>query len=82
MNLKTTRNGGVLAIKKSAQSAASLRSLPARIVLCDETDAYLQDLGEGNPYDLASARAYHPTRDVLRRNRRGVDAHRSGNQPR
>ncbi len=56
MNLKTTRTGGVLAIA-SAQSAAALRSLPARVVLCDETDAYLKDLGEGNPFDLASARA-------------------------
>ncbi len=56
MNLKTTRTGGVLAIA-SAQSAAALRSLPARVVLCDEVDAYLKDLGEGNPFDLASARA-------------------------
>ena len=54
--LKTTRNGGVLAIA-SAQSAAALRSLPARVVLCDETDAYLADIGEGSPYDLAAARA-------------------------
>jgi phage terminase large subunit GpA-like protein len=55
MSLKTCRNGGVLAIA-SAQSAAALRSLPARVVLCDETDAYLKDLGEGNPFDLAAAR--------------------------
>ena len=53
--LKTTRNGGVLAIA-SAQSAAALRSLPARVVLADETDAYLADLGEGSPYALACAR--------------------------
>ena len=56
VNLKVTRNGGTLAIA-SAQSAAALRSLPARIVLCDEVDSYLSDLGEGNPYDLAAARA-------------------------
>jgi phage terminase large subunit GpA-like protein len=56
MSLKTTTNGAVLALA-SAQSAAQLRSLPARIVLCDECDAYLKDLGEGNPFDLASARA-------------------------
>ena len=56
MNFKTTRNGGVLAIA-SAQSAASLRSLSARVVLGDEIDAYLKDLGEGNPFDLARARA-------------------------
>ncbi len=33
VNLKTTRNGSVLVLA-SAQSAASLRSLPARVVLC------------------------------------------------
>ena len=36
---------------------AGLPSLPARIVLCDETDSYLADLREGNPFDLAAARA-------------------------
>ncbi len=56
VSLKVTRTGGVLALA-SAQSAAALRSLPARVVLCDEVDAYLKDLGEGNPFDLASARA-------------------------
>jgi phage terminase large subunit GpA-like protein len=54
--LKTSRIGGTLVIA-SARSAAGLRSLPARIVLCDEVDSYLTDLGEGNPFDLAAARA-------------------------
>jgi phage terminase large subunit GpA-like protein len=54
--LKTSRIGGTLVIA-SARSAAGLRSLPARVVLCDEVDSYLQDLGEGNPFDLAAARA-------------------------
>jgi phage terminase large subunit GpA-like protein len=56
MALKTTSTGGTLVIA-SARSAAGLRSLPARIVLCDEVDSYLTDLGEGNPFDLAAARA-------------------------
>jgi phage terminase large subunit GpA-like protein len=56
MALKTTRAGGTLVIA-SARSAAGLRSLPARVVLCDEVDSYLADLGEGNPFDLAAARA-------------------------
>jgi phage terminase large subunit GpA-like protein len=54
--LKTSRTGGTLVIA-SARSAAGLRSLPARVVLCDECDSYLTDLGEGNPFDLAAARA-------------------------
>jgi phage terminase large subunit GpA-like protein len=54
--LKTSRLGGTLVIA-SARSAAGLRSLPARVVLCDEVDSYLTDLGEGNPFDLAAARA-------------------------
>jgi phage terminase large subunit GpA-like protein len=54
--LKTSRTGGTLVIA-SARSAAGLRSLPARVVLCDEVDSYLTDLGEGNPFDLAAARA-------------------------
>jgi phage terminase large subunit GpA-like protein len=56
MALKTTSTGGTLVIA-SARSAAGLRSLPARIVLADEIDSYLTDLGEGNPFDLAAARA-------------------------
>jgi phage terminase large subunit GpA-like protein len=54
--LKTTRTGGTLVIV-SARSAAGLRSLPAKIILADEVDSYLTDLGEGNPFDLAAARA-------------------------
>jgi phage terminase large subunit GpA-like protein len=54
--LKITRTGGLLAIA-SAQSPSALRSLPARVVLCDEVDSYLADIGEGNPFDLAAARA-------------------------
>ena len=54
--LKVTRNGGLLAIA-SARSAAALRSLPARCVLADEVDSYPADIGEGNPFDLAAARA-------------------------
>jgi phage terminase large subunit GpA-like protein len=56
MALKTTSTGGTLVIA-SARSAAGLRSLPARVVLCDEVDSYLTDLGEGSPFDLAAARA-------------------------
>jgi phage terminase large subunit GpA-like protein len=54
--LKTSRTGGTLVIA-SARSSAGLRSLPARVVLADEVDSYLTDLGEGNPFDLAAARA-------------------------
>jgi phage terminase large subunit GpA-like protein len=54
--LKTSRTGGMLVIA-SARSAAGLRSLPAKVVLCDEVDSYLTDLSEGNPFDLAAARA-------------------------
>jgi phage terminase large subunit GpA-like protein len=54
--LKVSRTGGTLVIA-SARSAAGLRSLPARVVLCDEVDSYLTDLGEGSPFDLAAARA-------------------------
>jgi phage terminase large subunit GpA-like protein len=54
MALKTTSTGGTLVIA-SARSAAGLRSLPARVVLADEIDSYLTDLGEGNPFDLAAA---------------------------
>jgi phage terminase large subunit GpA-like protein len=55
VSLKTTTRGGTLVIA-SAQSAAALRSLPARIALLDEVDSYLADLGEGSPHDLAVAR--------------------------
>jgi phage terminase large subunit GpA-like protein len=56
MALKVASTGGTLVIA-SARSAAGLRSLPARVVLCDEVDSYLTDLGEGSPFDLAAARA-------------------------
>jgi phage terminase large subunit GpA-like protein len=40
-----------------ANSAASLRSLPIRVLLLDELDAYPSDLdGEGSPVELAKAR--------------------------
>jgi len=48
--------GGVLVIS-GANSAASLRSMPVRILLLDEVDAYPKDLdGEGDPIELAEAR--------------------------
>lgn len=48
--------GGVL-ILVGANSAAGLRSIPIRILILDEVDAYPQDLdGEGSPVDLAIAR--------------------------
>lgn len=49
--------GGVLVIS-GANSAASLRSMPARLIFMDEVDAYPRDLdGEGDPIELAEARA-------------------------
>ena len=48
--------GGVL-IVSGANSSASLRSMPARYLFCDEVDAYPVDLdGEGDPLSLAEAR--------------------------
>lgn len=48
--------GGVLALT-GANSAAGLRSMPARFVILDEVDAYPMDLeGEGSPIELAKAR--------------------------
>lgn len=48
--------GGMLLIT-GANSAASLRSMPIRYLLCDEIDAYPADVdGEGSPLDLAMAR--------------------------
>lgn len=48
--------GGVLIIS-GANSAASLRSMPAKYLFCDEVDAYPVDLdGEGDPLSLAEAR--------------------------
>lgn len=42
----------------SAQSPASLRSLPARILLGDETDAWPENVGkDGDPYELFGDRA-------------------------
>ena len=49
--------GGVL-ILTGANSATGLRSMPARYLFLDEVDAYPGDLdGEGDPLDLARARA-------------------------
>jgi len=49
--------GGVLSIT-GANSAAGLRSMPARYLFLDEVDAYPLDLeGEGNPLALAKARS-------------------------
>ena len=54
---KATTSGAVL-ILTGANSPSSLRSLPARIVVLDECDAYPGDVGgEGDPCDLAIARA-------------------------
>lgn len=48
--------GGVL-ILTGANSAAGLRSMPARYLFCDEIDAYPPDAdGEGDPINLAMAR--------------------------
>lgn len=48
--------GGIL-VMAGANSAAGLRSMPARNLFLDEVDAYPQDLdGEGSPIDLAMAR--------------------------
>lgn len=49
-------DGGVLIIS-GANSAASLRSMPAKYLFADEVDAYPIDLdGEGDPLSLAEAR--------------------------
>jgi phage terminase large subunit GpA-like protein len=49
--------GGVLVLT-GANSAVGLRSLPARFILFDETDAYPFDVdGEGDPITLAKARS-------------------------
>lgn len=49
--------GGVI-VMTGANSAAGLRSLPARNVFLDEVDAYPGDVGgEGDPVELAKARA-------------------------
>ncbi len=48
--------GGIL-VMAGANSAAGLRSMPARNLFLDEVDSYPQDLdGEGSPIDLAIAR--------------------------
>lgn len=48
--------GGTL-IMAGANSASSLRSVPIKVVILDEVDAYPSDLdGEGSPIDLAKAR--------------------------
>lgn len=48
--------GGTL-VMTGANSAAGLRSMPARFLILDEADAYPTDLeGEGSPVDLARAR--------------------------
>jgi len=49
--------GGIL-LMTGANSASGLRSLPIRYIFLDEIDAYPLDVeGEGNPIDLAKARA-------------------------
>jgi phage terminase large subunit GpA-like protein len=54
---KGFRSGAAL-ILTGANSPSSLRSLPARVILLDEVDAYPGDVGgEGDPCDLAMARA-------------------------
>jgi phage terminase large subunit GpA-like protein len=51
-------HSGAALILTGANSPASLRSLPARIILLDEVDGYPGDVGgEGDPCDLAMARA-------------------------
>jgi phage terminase large subunit GpA-like protein len=48
--------GGLLIIT-GANSAAALRSMPARFLFCDEIDAYPEDVeGEGDPVALAEKR--------------------------
>lgn len=55
--------GGIL-VMSGANSASGLRSMPAKNLMLDETDAYPIDLdGEGSPIDLAEAR----TRTFARR---------------
>jgi phage terminase large subunit GpA-like protein len=51
-------HSGAALILTGANSPSSLRSLPARIILLDEVDGYPGDVGgEGDPCDLAMARA-------------------------
>lgn len=55
--------GGLL-IMTGANSAAGLRSMPARDIFCDEIDEYPEDVdGQGDPIELAEARqATYPDR--------------------
>ena len=49
--------GGTL-VMTGANSAAGLRSMPARFLMCDEIDAYPKDVdGEGDPVSLVMARS-------------------------
>lgn len=49
---------GGICILAGANSPASLRSMPAKFVFCDEVDGYPGDLaGEGDPVSLAEARS-------------------------
>lgn len=49
--------GGTL-VMTGANSAAGLRSMPARFLMCDEIDAYPHDVeGEGDPVSLVMARS-------------------------
>lgn len=60
--------GGILVLT-GANSAAGLRSMPARYLFLDEVDAYPEDVeGEGDPVDLAVARArsFGNTRKVFK----------------
>lgn len=55
--LKKTFQGGQIKMG-GANSAASLRSMPIRLVMCDEVDGYPVNVeGEGDPVALAEARA-------------------------
>ncbi|GHD60354.1 phage terminase large subunit family protein [Jeongeupia chitinilytica] len=58
--------GGVVIIS-GANSASSLRSMPAKYLFLDEVDAYVDDLdGEGSPIDLAERRTTtFPRRKIL-----------------
>jgi phage terminase large subunit GpA-like protein len=57
MVLEKSFPGGYVAIT-GANSPASLRSRPVRIVMCDEIDEYEADIkGQGDPIDLAIVRS-------------------------
>jgi phage terminase large subunit GpA-like protein len=60
-------SGGGFLIPIGARNPAKMRSVSAQVLLCDETDAYVDTTKDGNVIDLLRSRtnAYEATRKVL-----------------